>query len=69
MDHVDTLSHALKSMEKEYYDIVISDILLPDSDGQKTFDAVTDNAGNTPILFMTGNYDESFGIKAIKKGA
>ncbi len=50
-------------------DVLLLDLSLPDSGGIKTFENILDNAGNLPIIILTGLNDEMLAIEAVKKGA
>lgn len=63
------LAEGLSILSKSKFDIVISDIALPDSNGLKTFTAVSVSASDIPVIVLTGNRDESLGLQAVKHGA
>lgn len=44
---------ALRAMEKENFDMLISDIMMPHADGYTLAKTVRQTDGNIPILFMT----------------
>ena len=44
---------ALRSMENKAYDLIISDIMMPNIDGFELAKAIRENDKNIPILFMT----------------
>lgn len=44
---------ALKSMENKVYDLIVSDIMMPEIDGFEFAKIIRENDKNIPILFMT----------------
>lgn len=51
---VDTLQKALLSIQYKTPDIILLDLLLPDSSGIDTVKSITDNSDNTVIIIITG---------------
>ena len=67
--HSDRMSSALQRLEHEQFDVILSDLGLPDSQGIDSFCRVRDHAGNTPVIVLTGLVDEEFAVNAVQKGA
>jgi signal transduction histidine kinase len=67
--HSDRMSSALERLELEQFDVILSDLGLPDSQGIDTFCRVRDHANNTPVIVLTGLIDEEFAVNAVQKGA
>ena len=67
--HADKISSALECLEEERFDVILTDLGLPDSQGFETFCKVHDRAPDTPIIVLTGLVDEEFAINAVQKGA
>ena len=44
---------ALKSMENKVFDLIVSDIMMPEIDGFEFAKSIRENDKNIPILFMT----------------
>lgn len=44
---------ALKAMESDYYDLIISDIMMPVMDGYKLVSQLRDAGNTTPVLMIT----------------
>lgn len=63
------LNDALMLMETGGYDVIISDLGLPDSKGLDTLRALRANDKAAPILVLTGLADEETGVAALKEGA
>ncbi|MCF7886070.1 MAG: response regulator [Candidatus Marinimicrobia bacterium] len=60
---VDTASDGQEALEKLenkdfYYDLIISDVLLPDTNGIKLLDSFRKFQGDIPIIFSSGYADE-----------
>ncbi|GFO60438.1 histidine kinase [Geomonas silvestris] len=66
---VGRLCEALDRVSREYFDIVLLDLGLPDSTGMETFRAMRFQAAKLPIIVLTGNQDERTGLEAIREGA
>ncbi len=70
VDWVDTLANGLERLGKQTYDVIISDLKLPDGFGLEVFDALYKSASHTPILLITGTIEEeTVAIEALQKGA
>ena len=51
------------------YDIVISDMNLPDSNGLETITSLLNLVGKTPIVVLSGTDDDSIALEAVHVGA
>ena len=69
IDHVEKLSDAISTIESEDVDIVLLDLMLPDSRGEETLDEMLARTRDLPIIVMTGLNDRDFGVDAVKRGA
>ena len=69
LTHVERLSDALEHLSKESWDVVLLDLLLPDSHGLDTMVKVQAQAPSISIVVLTGLDDEALAIKAMQKGA
>ena len=67
--HVERLSDALKRLNEERFDVVLSDLTLPDSHGFETFQWLRAHIPDTPILVLSGMDDENLAVKAVREGA
>ncbi len=67
--HVERLSSALELIHKESFDLILSDLTLPDSDGIATINQLREHAASIPIAVLSFRDDEKLAIKAIKAGA
>ena len=64
-----SLSSAIKLLESETFDVILSDLGLPDSRGIETFLKVHSLFPAVPVIVLTGLSDEELAIKAVKNGA
>lgn len=69
VDLATRLSDAVKKILEENYDIVLSDLNLPDSRGLATFNRVQEVAPSLPILVLSGMDDETTALEAVRTGA
>lgn len=68
-DSVMSLSDATALLNDRQYDVVMLDLMLPDSRGLETVQRVKQNSPDVPIVVLTGLDDEQAGLSAIKAGA
>ena len=64
-----TLSEGIDELAKEDADIILLDLILPDSRGIETVRSLRERAPDVPIVVLTGFADESLGLEAIAEGA
>lgn len=67
--HEDRLSDGLDALEANPIDIILLDLMLPDSSGEETLDVVLENGNDVPIVLLTGLNDREFGVNAVQRGA
>jgi serine phosphatase RsbU (regulator of sigma subunit) len=67
--HVDLLSSAVDACRRGRFDVLLLDLSLPDSQGLETFLKLSAQAGEIPIVVITGLDDEQTAIKAVQAGA
>lgn len=67
--HVQQLDEALKCLEQESFDVILLDLVLPDSQGIETFVKIHRQASAIPIIVFTGFDDETLAIRAMQEGA
>ncbi len=65
---VETLAAALERLAQDSFDVLLLDLSLPDSTGTQTFLRAREAAPRLPIVVLTGNYDESVGLEAVRHG-
>ena len=67
--HVQTLKDGLDKLNEENFNVILLDLLLPDSMELQTLYRLTSAAKDMPIIVLTGIASEDIGIKAINEGA
>ena len=69
IEQVARLSTGLERLERGGIDVVIMDIVLPDSEGIEAIKKVYTTFPGVPIVVLTGFPDEETGMRAIQEGA
>jgi len=65
----DRMEAALKQLGGRTFDVVLSDLNLPDSRGIETFQSVYAAAPKLPIVVLTGENDDALGLRTVQQGA
>ncbi len=69
LTHEDRLGSGLKRLQSDDFDVILLDLVLPDSSGLATFTRVYHKAPEVPIVVLSGNDDETIAFKAVQQGA
>jgi Flp pilus assembly CpaE family ATPase len=69
LDHVLSLGEAVARLQQEHYDVILLDLMLPDSTGLDTIVHTHEAAPGVPIVVLTGLDDETMAIRAVQSGA
>jgi two-component system, cell cycle sensor histidine kinase and response regulator CckA len=69
LKNVGTLNEALGILKEQPFDVIVLDLLLPDSDGINTFLRIYNENPLIPIIILTAFNDETIESYAIKEGA
>ncbi len=69
LKNVGTLNEALDILKKQRFDVILSDLSLPDSDGINTFFRIHNETPLIPIIILSGSNDEEIGAYSVEKGA
>lgn len=64
-----SISHARKHLENGRFDLILSDLRLPDGDGISLLQWMADKKLSLPLIIMTGYADIQSAVQAIKSGA
>jgi len=65
----ETISQAIKHISENSFDIIFTDLNLPDSSGLHTLKTLLQEKPDCPIVVITGLDDRDTGLKAIQLGA
>lgn len=63
------LDEALALLARERFDVILLDLMMPDSAGLDALDRVSAQAADVPIVVLTGVDDESVALEALRRGA
>lgn len=66
---VERPAEAAEALDQADYELVLTDLGLPESQGIDSFFAVREIAGEVPILVLTGLADAALGRRAVAEGA
>lgn len=69
VDTVSNIARARKQLETADFDLVLSDLRLPDNDGISLLDWMNQKGMQLPLIIMTGYADIQTAVQAIKSGA
>lgn len=69
MVHVTILHELLERLAKETFDVILLDLMVPDSWGIDTFQSVHDSRPDIPTVVLSGINDEYLAVSAVKLGA
>ncbi len=64
-----SLTDARTCLAEQTFDVVLSDLALPDSQGLATYEELRQAAPRLPIILLTGHADMETAVNAIKLGA
>ena len=68
--HLSTcLTEALAHLAKEGVDVILLDLVLPESKGLETFERVCEQAPEIPIVVLTAVDNDSLALEAVRRGA
>ncbi len=69
LEHVESLTEAVQLINSRHFDVILLDLMLPDSQGLDTVTQTHNHAPQVPIIVLTGVGDEEIGLKAVQSGA
>ncbi|MGB3533094.1 MAG: ATP-binding protein [Microcoleaceae cyanobacterium] len=67
--HVASLNKAIEYLPLNFFDIILLDLSLPDSEGLETLVAIEQQANHIPIIVLTGLNDDELALEAVRQGA
>ena len=70
VDCASSLKEALQKLGAGSYDVILTDLAVPDSSGLATFERLHEHSPNLPLIILTATCSEDEGAEeALKKGA
>ncbi len=69
LHHVERFEEAIRRLREKSYDVVLIDLSLADAQGMGTVARVSSEFPNTPIVVLSGQYDEKLAVQAVQVGA
>src|SRR5579863_6440686 len=66
---VDALFDGLRSLQERSFDLIISDLFLPDGQGLATLHHLNQQAPQTPVIVLCSARDRDTAVSAVRKGA
>lgn len=67
--HVGRLADAVQQVAQNHFDLVLLDLMLPDSRGLETFERFSQVAPNLPVVVTTAVDDDEVALRAMQAGA
>ena len=64
----ETLADALAG-DLGTFDVILTDLGLPDSEGLETVEAILERSGATPVIVLTGLYEDGLARRCVHAGA
>jgi len=69
VESVDTLAKAFDCLNKGEFDVILLDLMLPDSKGIESLISLKEKTADTPIVIQTASEDENIIVRAFQMGA
>ena len=69
IDWVQTLAEAIEKLDRRAFDVVLTDLSVPDSQGMETVTRIRSHSGSAPIIVLTGTDDENMENDILSVGA
>lgn len=66
---VDSLFDGLRTLQEGSFDLIISDLVLPDSQGLSTVKQLKQDAPQTPVIVLCPASEREAGVNAVRNGA
>jgi DNA-binding NtrC family response regulator len=68
VDNVSSVDEALKKLEQQTYDVIISDYEMPQKNGLQFLQELREKHNNIPFVVFTGKGREEVAVKALNLG-
>lgn len=69
IEHVQSMKQAEEVLATSHFDVVLTDLSLPDAQGLEALERVRLMGGDLPVIVLTGLNDEEVGVRALREGA
>ncbi len=69
LTHAQTAAEAASHLRSATFDLVVTDLTLPDTSGLETFRRVKSHAAGTPVIVLTGIESDQVSLQAMEEGA
>ncbi|HVW86033.1 MAG TPA: response regulator [Bryobacteraceae bacterium] len=69
LTRVHALFDGLRSLQDGSFDLILSDLFLPDGQGLATLHHLQQHVPNTPVIALCHSHDRETGVTAVRKGA
>jgi CheY-like chemotaxis protein len=69
IDDVSSAADAINSLEQNHYDIVLTDLMMPEMDGMQLLEHIRKQDRQMRVIMVTGYATMSIAMKALKLGA
>lgn len=69
LDVAQSISEGLERLKSKGYDVILTDLSLPDSDGLLSVYKLLDTAPEIPVVVLTGTDDSNLAKAAVREGA
>ncbi|HEY9668124.1 MAG TPA: hybrid sensor histidine kinase/response regulator [Coleofasciculaceae cyanobacterium] len=67
--HVKRLGEAIERLQHDFFDVILLDLTLPDSEGLASLPRLIGHAPSLPIVVLTNTNDDELAIEAVRQGA
>ncbi len=67
--HVQRLKEGLAQVKQNFFDVVLLDLTLPDSEGLDSLTSMLREAPHLPIVILTNTNDDLVAVEAVRQGA
>ncbi|MES2697556.1 MAG: response regulator, partial [Verrucomicrobiota bacterium] len=69
VDHVGTGRLCLQAMERNRYDVLLLDLMMPDLDGLQVLGELTSRGDPTPVIMVSAQGQHDLAVRALRAGA
>ena len=69
LDLVDTGRRCLEAMQRQRYDVLLLDLMMPDLDGLQVLGELTARRDPTPVVMVSGQGQAELAVRALRAGA